>query len=163
VTKKTDGKRRLSVRQLRMLDGITKGATPMQAALDAGYSQRSAEHSGELLDAIAMREVLQRFLPTPEKIGQRINEGLDAMETKFFQKDGEVVETREVIAWSERRMYCELAARLKRLDPGQRIEHSGELTVSNPAERLRELLSRATGRAARALESSRAEGSGRTD
>ena len=74
------------------------------------------------------------------------------METKFFQKDGEVVQTRTVIAWSERRMYCELAARLKGLDPGQRIEHYGELTVSNPAERLRELLVRAAERAARALD-----------
>lgn len=113
-----------------------KGTTPMQASLDAGYSQRSAEHAGELLDTIAMRDALQRFLPTLEKIGQRISEGLDAMETKFFQHGGRVTESCDVVAWSERRQYAEQAIRLLGLDPGQGLnwqELCGMSTSTSPA------------------------------
>ena len=146
MTKKTDGKRRLSIRQSKLLEGVSQGITPMQAALDAGYSQRSAEHAGELLDTLSLREALGKLLASPEKIAQRINEGLDAKETKFFQHEGRVVETRDVTAWSERRMYVELAARLKGLDPGEKVDVM--LTPSLGAgERLSQLLAIAARRA----------------
>lgn len=131
--KKTVGKRgkkkKLSPRQAKLLKGIAlENKTPRQAALAAGYSERMADNPGELLDTIAMREALGRLLAPPEKIAQRINEGLDAMETKFFQFQGEVTGMRNVIAWSERRMYADLAAELKGLKPSQKIEHSGDMT-----------------------------------
>lgn len=47
--------------------------------------------------------------PELPKVAQRIKEGLDAMETKFFQKDGIVTDSRDVIAWGERRGYIETA------------------------------------------------------
>ena len=47
--------------------------------------------------------------PTLEHVAGRIKEGLDAQETKFFQKDGLVTDSRDVIAWSERREYAALA------------------------------------------------------
>jgi len=49
-------------------------------------------------------------LVSPRKIAQRVAEGLDATETKFFQKDGAVKEEREVIAYGERREYAKMAA-----------------------------------------------------
>jgi hypothetical protein len=63
--------------------------------------------TGEVRAAFA--ELMRKHIP-PEKIAQRIEEGMDAMETKFFQKDGEVKETRDVVAWGERREYAALAA-----------------------------------------------------
>jgi hypothetical protein len=122
-------KKRLSVRQANLLKGLTvEKKTPRQAALAAGYSPSMADHPGELLDTIAMREAMARLLAPPEKIAQRINEGLDAMETKFFQFQGDVTASRDVIAWSERRMYADLAAELKGMKPSQKIEHGGQVT-----------------------------------
>lgn len=127
AAKKKTAKNRVALkpRQAKLLEGLTKGKSVRAAALDAGYSPNTAQHPADLLDTIAMREAMSRLLASPEKIAQRINEGLDAMETKFFQFKGGVCETRDVIAWSERRMYADLAAELKGLKPTQKIEHGG--------------------------------------
>jgi hypothetical protein len=39
-----------------------------------------------------------------------ISDGLEATETKFFQHEGRVTDSKELINWSERRAYAELAA-----------------------------------------------------
>ena len=129
-TGKNRGKRKkLTPRQTKLLQGIVKeGKSTHRAALDAGYSPMTAKDPGELLDTIAMREAMARLLASPEKIAQRINEGLDAMETKFFQFEGKVSDSRNVIAWGERRMYADLASELKGMKPNQKIEHSGQVT-----------------------------------
>lgn len=127
--KKTGEKRRkLKPRQLKALEAIVAGEVPRQALLGAGYSERVADHPGEFLDTASMRAAMAQLLASPEKIAQRINEGLDAVETKFFQFQGEVIQSRNVIAWSERRMYADLAAELKGLKPNQKIEVNGDLT-----------------------------------
>jgi hypothetical protein len=62
---------------------------------------------------VTIREVLgkiiRRFMD-PDKVGECIAEGLDAMETKFFQREGWVIEQYNVVAWRERRAYIALAA-----------------------------------------------------
>lgn len=125
---KGEKRRKLRPRQLKALQAIVGGEVPRQALLEAGYSQRVADHPGEFLDTASMRSAMAKLLASPEKIAQRINEGLDAVETKFFQFKGDVVETRDVIAWGERRMYADLAAELKGLKPSQKIEHGGTVT-----------------------------------
>jgi len=108
----------LKPRQAKLLEGLVEGKSVRAAALEAGYSANTAAHPEDLLDTVAMRKALNHLLAPPEKIAARINEGLDAMETRFFQFQGEVTEARNVIAWGERRAYAELAARLKGLTPG---------------------------------------------
>lgn len=117
---------KLKPRQVKLLEGLVDGKSVRAAALDAGYSPNTAQHPSDLLDTVGMREAMARLLASPEKIAQRINEGLDAMETKFFQYEGQVSDRRDVIAWSERRMYADLAAELKGMKPSQKIEHSGQ-------------------------------------
>lgn len=119
---------KLKPRQVKLLQGLVDGKSVRAAALEAGYSPNTAQHPADLLDTVAMREAMQRLLAPAEKIAQRINEGLDAMETKFFQFQGEITETRNVIAWGERRMYADLAAELKGMKPSQKIEHGGQIT-----------------------------------
>lgn len=46
-----------------------------------------------------------------EKLAQRIAEGLDATEIKFFQHEGKVIQTVEVVDWEQRRKYIELAVK----------------------------------------------------
>jgi hypothetical protein len=105
----------LPPKKQKYVEGLTEGKTKVQAALDAGYSDamaRSASHSIETPDVrVAFAELMRKHIP-PEKIAQRIAEGMNAMETKFFQKDGEVKTERNVIAWGERREATKLAAEL---------------------------------------------------
>ena len=81
--------------------------------MDAGYAPATAHNAKDKIETPDVREAFAALIRqkiSADKIAQRIAEGLDAEETKFFQKDGAVVESRDVIAWSERRAYAELAA-----------------------------------------------------
>jgi hypothetical protein len=128
--KKTGAKRRkASVRQTKLIDGVTKGKSVHRAALDAGYSERMARHAGELLSTSALREAFGRYIASPEKIAQRINEGLDATKQEIIitgRKGKEEIDIRDMVDYSERRQYAALAARLSSLDPGVKVEHSGQ-------------------------------------
>jgi len=127
---KTGAKRRTpSIRQKKLVEGVTKGKSVRRAALDAGYSERMARHAGELLSASALREAFGRFIAPPEKIAQRINEGLDAVEERVIivgRKGKEKVSIEHMVDYGERRQYAALASRLTGLDPGVKIEHSGQ-------------------------------------
>ena len=122
--------RKPSVRQAKLIEGVTKGKSVRRAALDAGYSESMAEHATELLGTAALRAAFARFIAPPEKIAQRINEGLDATEKEVVvlgRKGKETIEIRETVDYSERRQYAALASRLTGLDPGVKIEHGGQV------------------------------------
>lgn len=57
----------------------------------------------------AFAALIRETVPA-ERIAQAIMEGMGANETKFFSHEGVVQDKREVVAWSERRQYAELAA-----------------------------------------------------
>ena len=119
--------RNLSLRQQKLLEGLTVGKSARRAALDAGYSKYAAGHPGELLSRPALREALCQMIAPIEMIVQRINEGLDATEIRTFSRmvgskskgTGRIeIQQLELVHWSERRKYAELAIRLLGLDPG---------------------------------------------
>lgn len=139
AAKKKSGKNRekLTPRQNALLDGILQGKSTHRAALDAGYSPNTAKDPGELLSSDKMRAALAGLLAPIEVIAQRINEGLDAIETEVFcnvmgskLKGTEEVKLTHVdkVSWSERRHYAALAVKLKGLDPGIKVEHEGDVT-----------------------------------
>ena len=102
----------LSKRKQKYIAGVADGKTKMQAALDAGYSDSMAHSTAQIETPdvrAAFAELVRERIPA-RKIVDRINAGLDAKETKFFQSEGVVTDHRDVIAWSERRQYAELAA-----------------------------------------------------
>ena len=129
--KKISGKqRKLSPKQSRLVKGIAEGKSVRSAALDAGYSEASANHAGTLLSTEAMREVMQRRFSL-DKICQRINEGMDAEETETVivgRKGKETVSFQSYPDYSERRQAAALAARLVGADPASKIEVKGDLT-----------------------------------
>ena len=47
----------------------------------------------------------------PEKLGQRIAEGLDAIETKFCRRVGVVTDSRDILAYRTRLHYINIAVR----------------------------------------------------
>jgi hypothetical protein len=110
----TSAKSKLTPRQAKFLQGIAELKSQEQAALDAGYSPSVARHAHRILEGTNVRAEFQKILSNwvdPDKVGQRIAEGLDAMETKFCKHRGVVMDSRDVIAWSERRAYIEMAAK----------------------------------------------------
>ncbi|MGD0567040.1 MAG: hypothetical protein ABSA78_01440 [Candidatus Sulfotelmatobacter sp.] len=80
-----------------------------EALRAAQYSENTAPSRVENSSVkAAFARIVRRAVPA-HKLAQRIAEGVDAIETIFFQKDGIVIETRDVIAWGERRKYTQLA------------------------------------------------------
>ncbi len=162
LTQKPDPLESLDVRERRYVEGRLKGKSKRQSALAAGYSESMADNAGIAIEnpdvRRAFRELARQAVPA-EKIVKRLAEGLDAMETKFFQEKGEVTASRDVIAWGERREYLELAAKF-----GGYFVDKSEVTLNDTREtngvvRLAELLGRAAERANEASDASRAEGS----
>lgn len=116
--------RKPTPRQTNLIEGIIEGKSVRQAALAAGYSQSSADNPDELLNTQAVRIRLANLLAPIEKLAERVNEGLDAVQTDTFShvlgsklKGTEEIQLKHVdkIAWTERRKYIELAARFKGL------------------------------------------------
>ena len=62
----------------------------------------------------AIAETFERAGITDQKIAKRIAEGLNATETKFFQHEGIVQETREVIDYEKRHKYAVTALEVKK-------------------------------------------------
>jgi hypothetical protein len=108
---------RLKPRQAKFVDGIVDGKSARQAALDAGYAEHTANKPADIIETKSMRAVLQGLLATPEKIAQRINEGLDAMKTEFAKFEGQISDKVDCVDFAERRQYAELACKLKELLP----------------------------------------------
>jgi len=64
----------------------------------------------------AFQKLLDEYLP-PEKIVRRIVEGLDAVQTKLFFREGDVIETVVLPDHRVRLLFVVLALKLKGWDP----------------------------------------------
>jgi hypothetical protein len=101
---------KLQPSQRKYLEGLAQGMSKRQALRAAQYSENTAPSRVENASVkAAFARIVRRAVPA-HKLAQRIAEGIDATETVFFQKDGVVTESRDVIAWAERRKYAQLAA-----------------------------------------------------
>lgn len=114
------------LRRRKVLNGLIAGKSLTEAALDAGYSESTAAVAcRDIMPHIreAFQEAMHRRIPIG-KLAETISAGMTAEETQFFQKDGVVTDERNVIAWSERRRYSELASRLMNLEPPREVTGS---------------------------------------
>lgn len=122
---KNPASRRATVKQAMFVEGLTKGKSARRAALDAGYSESSADHATtEILPAAerAFCEVIRRAIPV-ERLVQRLNEGLDAVEVKVAAYEGKITDQRKFADYGERRAYAELIVKLGgHFVPTSRIE-----------------------------------------
>jgi hypothetical protein len=97
----------------RYVEARLKGKSKRQAVVAAGYAPGSAT-AGKKLEAqpdvrAAFSALIRETVPA-ERIAKAIAEGIEAKETKFFAHEGMVTDQRDVVAWSERRQYTQLAA-----------------------------------------------------
>ena len=97
----------------RYVEARLEGKSKRQAVVAAGYASGSATVGKKLEaqpDVQAAFSALVREAVPPEHIAKAIAEGISAKETKFFAHEGKVQDQRDVVAWSERRQYAQLAA-----------------------------------------------------
>jgi hypothetical protein len=94
---------------------LTKGMSKREAALQAGYNISMADHAKSRIETAdvkaAFQQLLLRKIPLAKAV-RRMREGMDAVETKFFAKDGVVTDHRDVINHTERRKYTALYAQM---------------------------------------------------
>src|SRR5713226_1622137 len=82
-----------AAKRRRFVKGLIAGKSMRRAALDAGYTESMADNAGQKIMPYAIAEFraeLQKRIPIG-LLTQRIREGLDAEETKFFQQNGKVM------------------------------------------------------------------------
>ena len=106
--------RKPTMRQAEFANGLTEGKSARRAALDAGYSESSADHATtEILPAVekAFGEVIRKAIPV-ERLVQRLNEGLDAVEIKVASFEGRIKDQKAFVDYAERRAYAELIVKL---------------------------------------------------
>jgi hypothetical protein len=109
---------KLKPRQARFVREAAKGQTIEQAMIKAGYAPSTAKQglagvsqSKEIQELL--RSEINRQIPV-SKLVDRIAEGLDAKEFKFFASDGHIVDKVAVPDYKERREYIALAAKFGR-------------------------------------------------
>lgn len=98
-------------RRREYLDNRAKGQSKKEAALNAGFSESMAENAKDKIEKPIAQDLalaLQARIPL-DKIIQRIDEGMDALETKIISHAGIVTDYIDLIAWTERREYTALA------------------------------------------------------
>ena len=129
----------LTLRQKRYVAARVEGLTQADACAKAGYSR--ATNPSHIENAPSVRDAFRRLLNTKisdEKLAQRISEGVDAVEVRFFQKDGIVVDSREVPDFKERRAYAQMAGEIPEVLPDRDAAdvniHINQLFNSIPPE-----------------------------
>lgn len=112
--------------------------TKKDAAVAAGYAITTASNPSYVIESSEVKRAFQELIRkkiSADKIADRVAEGLDAKETIFFQKDGIVCDSREVVAWGERRAYAQLAAQYGGYFTPQ-VEMTGAVVhILTPAEK----------------------------
>lgn len=141
-------RRRLTVRAKRFVGEYTNPTgqafgKPSKAARLAGYSPDSADSSADAL--LRSERVQGAILAGMERQGitgefraQKLREGLESKETKFFQHEGRVIETREVVDFYARHKYLETAMRTAGDFPKDEPVQQAALIVNLGDEALKE-------------------------
>lgn len=100
----------LPERKRRYVEARVEGKSKRQASVAAGYAVNTPAKRIEAQPDVrqAFAALIRETIP-PEQIAKAIAEGISAKETKFFAHEGKVQDERQVVAWSERRQYAQLA------------------------------------------------------
>jgi hypothetical protein len=104
----------LPLKKQKYISARANGKSKKDAALQAGYSVNTARIASVAVETPDVRKAfaeVMRATISPAKIARVVNDGLQAVETKFFASNGIVTDSRDVINYGERRQYADLAAR----------------------------------------------------
>jgi hypothetical protein len=98
ATKKKKGSRELTLKQTKLVRALPTAKSVSEAGRKAGYSDAPTAHRALASIREKMPDVLERHGLTADFAAQKCLKLMDAKETRFFAKDGMVMETREVEA-----------------------------------------------------------------
>lgn len=122
---------RLTQKQRLLVRGIQEGKSVLQAALAAGYAPSTAKSDVYQMPAVrsALVELMDQRGLGDDKLLAKLEEKLEAKETKFFAHEGQVVETRDVVAHGIQLQALDIALKLKRLYPERAEAPQGPFTL----------------------------------
>lgn len=92
------GRRVLNPKRARLLKALTTADSLAEAGKIAGYGTRQSAHRAIKAIRKEAPERLEELGITRDRVFKKLEYLMDARETKFFQKDGLVMETRDVEA-----------------------------------------------------------------
>lgn len=132
-------KPRVTQRQKLFLKHLSFGETLGQAAIHSGFSEKNAGQVGyQLFKHLEAKfpQILEKMGLTDSSIVDKyLRPALEANETKFWADKGEVIDSREVIAWDTRMKALDMLFRLKGSYASEKIEHTGKIEhVLTPVE-----------------------------
>jgi hypothetical protein len=129
--KRSGGKKgKLTLKQAKLVQELPKSNSMAEAGAKAGYACRQSAH--EAFKAVIERspDVLQRLGLTHDYVLDKcLRPLLEAKETKFFQKDGIVMQERDVEANDIRIRAIELWGKLMGAFTAQKVQLSGDLNL----------------------------------
>lgn len=118
--KKLTPRRKLSLKQLKFIRAYLKTGNQTQAALQAyDTKDKNTAHviGSENLQKPTINAEIQKAHKkmgiTPDLLTQKLKEGLNAHEIKYFQHEGEVIDKRVCVDHNARRGYLEIAHKLR--------------------------------------------------
>lgn len=122
-------KKNLTSRERKLFKCLTKGMSIADAAIAAGYSAKNPSQSGhQALERIrrnAPQLLAKHGLDDDSLIEKYLAPALEANETKFFQKDGIVTDSRDVIAWGPRLSALDMAMKIRGMySDGEEVDPS---------------------------------------
>jgi hypothetical protein len=85
-------------KRVKLLRGLAQGMNISEAGREAGYYNRQSAHRAYERLKLQIPGRLNALGCPVDKVLTKLISKLDAKETKFFQKDGVVIETRQVAA-----------------------------------------------------------------
>ena len=108
------------MRRAKILQAAIEGKDIRKAAIETGLSPKSAgQQASQILNSPLAQRTLKMILAergvTDEFLAQKIRDLMDAKQTLYFQKDGQVTDERQIEALETQRKTCELVAKLKGL------------------------------------------------
>jgi hypothetical protein len=123
-------KGKLTLKQAKLVQALPESNSVAEAGAKAGYGYRQDAHRA--LKSISERapEVLERLGLTIDYVADKcLRPLLEAKETKFFQKDGIVMQERDVEANDIRIRAIELWGKLMGAFTAQKVQLSGDLNL----------------------------------
>ncbi len=108
------------MRRAKILQAAIEGKDITKAAIEAGLSPKSAgQQASQILNSPLAQRTFKMIVAergvTDEFLAEKIRDLMDAKQTLYFQKDGQVTDERQIEALETQRKTCELVAKLKGL------------------------------------------------
>jgi hypothetical protein len=105
--------------------------TLSKAGTKAGFLKNPAQGAYAALKSASAQELFRREMAKRDglqfsKLAEKLEQGLEATQTKFFAHEGQVVDERDVVDYGARHAYLALAAKLAGVDPATRMELTGK-------------------------------------